>query len=74
MASYGDYRNTCPQFFTRETLQRQYPGNPNVPFEVIGEWGPTEKYKSEGFMVKVHEMNKILMVFKGGLLLLVVVC
>lgn len=65
MAAYGNYRETCPRHFTRETLQRQYPGNRNRPFEVVGEWGPTEKYKSEGFMVRVPEMNKILMVFKG---------
>jgi hypothetical protein len=51
MAAYGDYRTTCPRHFTHETLQRQYPGNTNQPFEVVGEWGPTPIYKSEGFMV-----------------------
>lgn len=65
MAAYGDYRTTCPRHFTYETLQRQYPGNTNEPFEVVGQWGPTPKYKSEGFIVRVPEMNKILMVFKG---------
>ncbi|KAK9898158.1 hypothetical protein P389DRAFT_166473 [Cystobasidium minutum MCA 4210] len=65
MAAYGDYNTTCPRHFTYETLQRQYPGNTNEPFEVVGTWGPTPKYGSEGFMVRVPEMNKILMVFKG---------
>lgn len=65
MAAYGNYNRTCPQHFTYDTLQRQYPGNTNDPFEVVGTWGPTPKYRSEGFMVRVPEMNKILMVFKG---------
>lgn len=57
MAAYGDYRNTCPQHFTRQTLQRQYPGNTNQPFQVVGEWGPTEKYRSEGFMVSLSSFQ-----------------
>lgn len=65
MASYGDYETLCPQTFTEQSLQHQYPGNTNQPFEVVGKWGPTPKYKSEGFMVRVPEMNKILMVFQG---------
>ncbi|KAM0754280.1 hypothetical protein T439DRAFT_323147 [Meredithblackwellia eburnea MCA 4105] len=65
MSLYGDYNTTCPQTFTNETLQQQYPGNTNVPFLVVGTWGPTPKYRSEGIMVRVPEMNKILMVFKG---------
>lgn len=61
----GDYRTECPKQFTAESLQHQYPGNTNIPYEVIGSWGPTPIYKSEGYMVRVPEMNKILMVFKG---------
>lgn len=58
MAAYGDYNTTCRNTFTYESLQRQYPGNREQPFQVIGRWGPTQKYKSEGFMVRVPEMNK----------------
>ncbi|KAM0751102.1 alpha/beta-hydrolase [Meredithblackwellia eburnea MCA 4105] len=63
MASYGDYNTTCPQSFTEATLQRQYPGNTNPPFTVLGTWGPTPKFRSKGYMVKVPEMNKVVMVF-----------
>lgn len=65
MAAYGDYESECPQTFTYESLQHQYPGNTDQPFQVVGKWGPTPKYKSEGYMVRVPEMNKILAVFKG---------
>ncbi|KAL8286789.1 hypothetical protein RQP46_004317 [Phenoliferia psychrophenolica] len=58
--TYGNYSATCPLVFTAATLEQQYPGNTDTPFEVVGTWGPTDVYKSEGYM-----MNKILMVFKG---------
>ncbi|KAM0748080.1 alpha/beta-hydrolase [Meredithblackwellia eburnea MCA 4105] len=63
MASYGDYNTTCPQSFTQATLQRQYPGNTNAPFTVVGTWGPTPIYRSKGYIARVPEMNKIVMVF-----------
>ncbi|KAH8921854.1 hypothetical protein BT69DRAFT_1351315 [Atractiella rhizophila] len=65
MAAYGDYASLCPLTFTTDSLDRQYPGNTETPFEIVGTWGPTPKYQSEGYMVKVPEMNKILAVFKG---------
>ena len=66
MASYGNYSETCPHTFTNASLQLQYPGNTDIPWEVVGTWGPTPKYNSEGFIVRVPEMNKILMVFQGS--------
>lgn len=53
VAVYGDYNNTCPQLFTAASLERQYPGNTEQPFQYLGKWGPTPKYKSEGIMVSL---------------------
>lgn len=61
MSAYGDYRTECPKQFTAASLQHQYPGNTNQPYEVVGTFGPTPVYKQEGYMVRVPEMNKILM-------------
>ena len=65
MSVYGDYESLCPRQFTYESLQHQYPGNQNQPFEVVGRFGPTPIYGAFGFEVLVPEMNKILMVFGG---------
>ena len=36
MAASGDYRTTCRSTFTAESLERQYSGNTNDPFQVVG--------------------------------------
>lgn len=59
MAAYGDYNTLCPRQFTYESLQHQYPGNQNQPFEVVGTFGPTPNYGMTGFMVRVSEMNSV---------------
>lgn len=57
MSAYGDYKSKCPDFFTAETLQQQYPGNTNQPYEVVDEWENVGSYNQSGYSVRVPEMN-----------------
>lgn len=57
MSAYGDYKSKCPDFFTAATLQQQYPGNTNQPYEVVDEWSNVGSYNQSGYSVRVPEMN-----------------
>lgn len=54
MSAYGDFRATCPSTFTQG-------------FEVLQEFNiPGHPYGQSGYIAKVPEMKKIVIVFKGN--------